>query len=46
MNNINQVMAATTQSGNNVIINTGGGNSIQLNGVLRADLDSSDFIFV
>lgn len=46
MNNINQVMAATTQSGNTVIINTGGGNSIQLNGVLRADLDSSDFIFV
>ena len=45
LNNINQVLAATSQSGANVIINTGGGNTIQLNGVLRADLDGSDFIF-
>lgn len=45
MNDITQVLNATTQVGNNVVINTGGGNSIQLNGVLRADLDASDFLF-
>ncbi|MGC1494902.1 MAG: pre-peptidase C-terminal domain-containing protein [Sulfitobacter sp.] len=43
--NINSVLANSVQSGANVIINTGGGNTIQLNGVLRVDLDSSDFIF-
>jgi Ca2+-binding RTX toxin-like protein len=45
MNNLTQVMNASTQVGNNVVINTGGGNSIQLNGVQLADLDASDFIF-
>ncbi|MCZ4255682.1 pre-peptidase C-terminal domain-containing protein [Sulfitobacter sp. G21635-S1] len=45
MNNLTQVLNASTQIGNNVVINTGGGNSIQLNGVQLADLDASDFIF-
>ena len=36
---------AATQVGANVLIDTGGGNSIQLTGVSLADLDASDFIF-
>ena len=34
-----------TQVGANVVIDTGGGNSITLNGVLLSDLDHSDFVF-
>jgi Ca2+-binding RTX toxin-like protein len=34
-----------SQAGANVLIDTGGGNSIMLNGVNLADLDSSDFVF-
>lgn len=34
-----------TQVGGNVLIDTGGGNSITLNGVSLANLDASDFIF-
>ena len=39
------VMGAAVQSGNDVIINTGGGNSIRLSNVRLADLDADDFIF-
>ena len=34
-----------TQQGANVVIDTGGGNTITLNGVNLADLDATDFIF-
>jgi Ca2+-binding RTX toxin-like protein len=34
-----------TQVGGNVVIDTGGGNSITLNGVSLGDLDNSDFVF-
>jgi Ca2+-binding RTX toxin-like protein len=36
---------AATQVGANVVIDTGGGNSITLAGVSLSDLDASDFIF-
>ena len=36
---------AATQVGGNVVIDTGGGNSITLTGVSIGDLDASDFIF-
>lgn len=35
----------SSQVGGNVLIDTGGGNSITLNGVTLADLDAVDFIF-
>ncbi|WP_371223668.1 M10 family metallopeptidase C-terminal domain-containing protein [Roseovarius sp. 2305UL8-3] len=41
----NASSGAATQVGGNVVIDTGGGNSITLNGVNISDLDSSDFIF-
>lgn len=34
-----------TQTGGNVVINTGSGNSITLIGVKLADLDTADFMF-
>lgn len=34
-----------SQSGSNVVVDTGGGNSITLNSVLLADLGADDFIF-
>ncbi|MDF1670263.1 MAG: calcium-binding protein, partial [Roseovarius sp.] len=34
-----------TQTGANVVIDTGGGDSITLTGVNLGDLDSTDFIF-
>ena len=36
---------AATQAGGDVVIDTGGGNSITLLGVSLGDLDNSDFIF-
>ena len=39
------VTAAASQQGADVLIDTGGGNSILLEGVNLADLDASDFIF-
>ncbi len=41
----NASSGAATQVGANVVIDTGGGNSITLNNVNISDLDSSDFIF-
>ncbi len=43
--NISSIYANTTQVGNHVVINTGGGNSIQLNNVIEANLTADDFIF-
>jgi hypothetical protein len=37
--------AAASQVGTDVLINTGGGNSILLTGVDQADLGNRDFIF-
>ena len=39
------VMGAAVQSGSDVIINTGGGNSIRLSNVSLSDLDADDFVF-
>ncbi|MEM1372860.1 MAG: calcium-binding protein [Pseudomonadota bacterium] len=39
------VMAAAVQVGADVVINTGGGNSITLEGVKLDDLDGTDFLF-
>jgi len=36
---------AATQVGNDVLIDTGGGNAILLVSVLRSDLDETDFVF-
>lgn len=44
--NIDQLLAAATQQGNDVLIDTENGNSILLQGVDRGDLGSDDFIFV
>ncbi len=47
MNNFGQVQGAmsTVNGGADVLIDTGGGNSILLEGVSIGDLDASDFIF-
>jgi Ca2+-binding RTX toxin-like protein/6-phosphogluconolactonase (cycloisomerase 2 family) len=45
LNNFADVRAASSQVGNDVLINTGGGNSILLLNVDLADLDSRDFLF-
>lgn len=45
MNSYAQVMAASTQQGANVLIDTGGGNSILLENVEMTDLHVQDFIF-
>ncbi|MEM1234579.1 MAG: calcium-binding protein [Pseudomonadota bacterium] len=39
------VMAAAIQVGTDVVINTGGGNSVRLQGVSLDDLDGTDFLF-
>lgn len=39
------VVNAATQSGQDVVINTGGGNSIRLRNVNLEDLDENDFVF-
>lgn len=44
-NSVNSVLAHATQVGADVLIDTGGGNSVLLNGVNRLDLDITDFIF-
>ena len=41
----NASAGAATQSGANVLIDTGGGNLITLVNVALSDLDSTDFIF-
>lgn len=46
MNNITQILNATMQVGNNGVFNTGWGHSTELNGVLRADLERRDFIYL
>mmetsp|Transcript_23217 Transcript_23217/g.39857 ORF Transcript_23217/g.39857 Transcript_23217/m.39857 type:complete len:522 (+) Transcript_23217:256-1821(+) len=38
-------LGAATQVGGNVVIDTGGGNSITLSGVTLGDLDNFDFVF-
>ena len=38
-------IGAATQVGTNVVIDTGGGNSITLNNVQITDLDANDFMF-
>lgn len=43
--NITQLLSAASQVGGNVLIDTGGGNSITLLGVNLGDLDANDFIF-
>ncbi|MHA3913525.1 hypothetical protein [Halovulum sp. GXIMD14793] len=48
INNINDLLGsggAATQDGSDVVIDTGGGNSITLTGVSLSDLDNNDFIF-
>ena len=39
------VMGSAVQTGNDVVINTGGGNSIRLSNINLADLDADDFVF-
>ncbi|MGC1494889.1 MAG: hypothetical protein WA790_03705 [Sulfitobacter sp.] len=43
--NINDVLSAATQTGRDILIETGANNSIRLIGVSLADLDESDFLF-
>ena len=38
-------LGAATQDGSDVLIDTGGGNSIRLTNVTLSDLDAGDFIF-
>ncbi|MEZ5714935.1 MAG: calcium-binding protein, partial [Paracoccaceae bacterium] len=38
-------LGAATQVGADVVIDTGGGNSITLTGVSLGDLDANDFVF-
>ena len=45
MGDIASVLAASFQTGADVLIDTGGGNSILLQNVLLSDLDANDFIF-
>jgi len=45
VNMYDMLLNHTTQAGVNVVIDTGGGNSITLNGVNLTDLDSTDFVF-
>lgn len=45
INNITEALAAASTVGVSTLIDTGGGNSILLLGVDRADLDASDFLF-
>lgn len=45
LNSVTNVLNAANQSGQDVVINTGGGNSIRLQGVNIASLDADDFIF-
>ena len=45
LNSFGDVLGATSVVAGGVRINTGGGNSILLEGVALADLDASDFIF-
>ena len=45
MNSYAEVMAASVQQGDHVLIDTGNGNSILLENVLLSDLDANDFVF-
>ena len=45
MNSYGDVMSASVQQGADVVINTGGGNSILLEGVQLGDLHAQDFLF-
>ena len=45
LNNFAAVTAAATDVGSDVIIDLGGGSTLKLTGVLKANLDSSDFSF-